>query len=101
MSDGCSIPAALRPFFPKTEAVRVFCLQHDERYYYGGSRADRLRADLAFALALVNVGVSAETVEKMFAGVRMFGGPAGRQPYSWAFGGKVYAYTDKPASAED
>lgn len=94
-SDGCSIPAALQQFFPRSPAVRACCVRHDERYYYGGSKEDRLRADLEWAIALLDTGeVSAETVEKMLAGVRAFGGPSGRNPkYSWGFGGKVFAYT--------
>jgi hypothetical protein len=97
MSDGCSIPAALRSFFPSTPEVRACCVRHDERYYYGGSRADRLRADLAFGVALLDAGVSAETVEKMVAAVRAFGGPSGRRSYSWAFGGGVFEYSSSPA----
>jgi len=73
--------------------VRACCVRHDERYYYGGTREDRLRADLEWAIALLDTKeVTAETAEKMFAGVRAFGGPGGRQPYSWAFGGKRYVY---------
>jgi hypothetical protein len=94
MSDGCSIPKALQQFFPNSPRVRAACVHHDELYYYGGSREDRLRADLEWAMILLDTGeVSAETAEKMFQFVRALGGPSGRQSYSWAFGGGVFAYT--------
>jgi hypothetical protein len=91
-SDGCSVPEPLKQFFPNTPAVRAVCVRHDARYYRGGTREDRLIADAIFLRDLVEAGVNAETAEKMFTGVRMFGGPSGRQKYSWAFGGQRFVY---------
>lgn len=101
-SDGCSIPEWVKPFITQiTPAIHDACVRHDEKYYYGGSREDRLRADYEWAIALLLTGdISIEGVEQWFAMVRIAGGPNGRNPkYSWAFGGKVFAYTPSRVKA--
>lgn len=104
MSDGCSVPEPLRPFFPCDDpAVRACCVIHDSEYYRGGTREQRLLADLMFAYNLLSTGqVSEETVWKMFLGVRAGGGPSGRIPgVSWAFGGNRFVYDEPQPSAWD
>lgn len=95
MSDGCSVPPFLKPFFPCDDpAVIACCKVHDEAYYYGGTREQRLAADVMFCYNLLATGkVNAETAEKMFLGVRVGGGPSGRiHGVSWAFGGNRFVY---------
>ncbi len=104
LSDGCSVPAPLRPFFPVDKPeVRACCEIHDAAYYSGGTREQRLAADLLFAYNLLATGhVSAETAEKMYAGVRIGGGPSGRIPgVSWAFGGGRFVYDEPQPSRWD
>jgi len=94
-SDGCSIPKALKPFFPETPAVRACCEKHDAVYYRGGTRADRLRADLQLALDWLATGdVTAAQVEQGYWAIRIGGGPEGCFPYSWAFGGQRFVYDE-------
>lgn len=94
MSDGCSIPHHLRGFIEITHSMRACCVRHDRRYYYGGSREDRLYADTIFLKELIEVGVSAALAEEMFMSVRLFGGPEIRAKFSWAFGGKRFCYDE-------
>lgn len=100
MSDGCSVPDALRPLFPidKPE-IRATCVLHDAAYYYGGTKEQRLAADLMFGYNLIATGkVSADTAEQFVAGVRAGGGPSGRIPgVSWAFGGERFCYDESPS----
>lgn len=91
-SDGCSVPTWLKPFFPDTPAIRAACERHDAKYYVGGTREDRLKADAELLVEWLVAGMNAETAEKGFAAIRVGGGPSGKQPYSWAFGGKRFVY---------
>jgi len=99
MSDGCSVPEGLRPFFPNTPTVRACCIRHDRAYYLGGSRTDRLRADLQLATDWLATGeVPTWKVMQGLWAIRIGGGPKHRVPnVSWAFGGSVFKYTDHPA----
>ena len=101
MSDGCSVPEFLRVVLPleSPEAIAA-CRRHDHAYYLGGSKIDRLRADLYFALALLDTD-EREKAELYFAAVRTGGEPAFRQRgVSWAFGGEVFQYSDVPAEED-
>lgn len=102
MSDGCSVPDALRGLLPleSPEAVAA-CRRHDEKYYYGGSKKDRLRADLEFALALLDTPDGGKA-EGYYTGVRTWGGPSLRlSGVSWSFGGRYFRYSDAPAEPLD
>lgn len=91
MSDGCSGPQVMSDI----PATRACCVRHDEKYYYGGSAAARLRADRAFYACLRLVGLPIWRAYIVYYSVRLFGGPKGRKPgVSWAFGGEIFAYTD-------
>jgi len=98
-SDGCSIPALLRPLFPVTEEQRQACVRHDEAYYYGGTREDRLIADATLMIEWVRAGMTAEQAQSGFEAIRLGGGPELRQPYSWAFGGERFVYDPEKETA--
>jgi hypothetical protein len=96
MSDGCS-GAPLLSALPK--ACRC-CVRHDRAYYYGGSEEDRLTADKAFLACLLAAGAPWWRARGAYQMVRWFGGPDRRvHGVSWAFGGHIFAYTEKPAEA--
>ena len=92
MSDGCSVPSLLRPFFPLTPEQRQACVRHDEKYYYGGTKADRLIADATLMIEWVLADMDVVQAEHGFQAVRAGGGPGGRKRYSWAFGGQRFVY---------
>ena len=98
MSDGCSIPEPLRPFFPNTPAERECCVRHDARYYVGGTEEDRLVADAQLLIDWLKTGdVSAAQAQVAFEAVRMFGKPELRvHGVSWAFGGGRFVYDPSP-----
>jgi hypothetical protein len=96
MSDGCSGPVPVGE--PKYLAC---CFRHDEAYYYGGSRADRLVADEALRACWIANGMGWIDADIRVWFIRLFGGPMWRRKnVSWAFGGEVFAYTDAPATPE-
>jgi len=94
-SDGCSIPSLLVSVFPITPEQRKACERHDEKYYYGGTREDRLIADATLLIEWVKAGMLAEQALSGFEAIRYGGGPEWRKPYSWAFGGKRFVYDVK------
>jgi hypothetical protein len=102
-SDGCSVPALVRPVIPsETEAVRVACTVHDEAYYYGGSEDDRRRADERLRTALIAAGMAPWKARVYYVGVRLGGGPEWRiKGVSWSFGGEYFQYSDRPAVPDD
>ena len=92
-SDGCSIPDFLKPLFKLTPKQAEGCVEHDRSYYYGGTKRQRLEADVKLMFWWIDHGKSIEEAEMGFNMVRRFGGPDGRNPkYSWAFGGKRFVY---------
>ena len=98
MSDGCSIPGGecglSIPFTPDQHAC---CVRHDRAYYFGGSVNDRYSADNALRACMLAAGLDPVLTDVIFTGVRVGGGPEFRRPgISWAFGGKVFAYTRRP-----
>lgn len=103
MSDGCSVPAWLRFVVPlETPAQQAICREHDEAYYYGGTEAERLAADLKFAYRLVSeTGMDPDTVMTYFNSVRVGGHPKFRiRGVSWAFGGERFCYGERAVPAE-
>lgn len=95
-SDGCSGPDWIhRIFQPPLRA----CLDHDRRYYYGGSELHRKAADESFRLDLIKHGLSAWKARVYCRAVKLGGHPAFHiKKVSWSFGGKFFAYADKPAT---
>jgi len=82
-SDGCSV-------FPDgtLEEQTLWancCIKHDLNYWKGGTRAQRLTADLALKQCVATVG-KPEIAKLMLAGVRMGGGPYLPTSYRWGYG---------------
>ena len=118
-SDGCSALAFMTMTARTVEAqlaivIWVFgddaraaiaaCFAHDRRYYLGGSRQDRRRADAELAAAWRSlIGSRWDIRRRLFiaggwAAVRLFGGPRGKRPgVSWSFGGGLFQYSAAPA----
>lgn len=96
-SDGCSVPAWLKPLFPETPAVRACCERHDGKYYKGGTKKQRLLADIALLVEWLDTGdVTVEQAEAGFNAVRAGGGPEWRvRRVSWAFGGERFVYDER------
>lgn len=97
MSDGCTIPKHAIPFFAVTKADTACCVVHDRAYYFGGSERARYEADSDLATCWLHAGMGGAQVTLGYTAVRVGGGPYGRQPYSWAFGGNRFVYSDQPA----
>lgn len=96
MSDGCSVPALLGPLFPISADQRKACVRHDKKYYYGGTKKDRLLADTTLMLEWVDAGMPIDQAVWGFNAVRAGGGPEGQNPkYSWAFGGERFVYDEE------
>lgn len=62
-------------------------LPHDLAYAFGeaGDTQARLEADQRFKDDLLDAGVSARAAKMMYRAVRLFGGEAWKQDYSWGF----------------
>ena len=62
-------------------------LKHDLKYAYGeqGNDTEKLRADLEFALDILNDGASPRMAKLMFAAVDSGGKEELNTPYSWAY----------------
>jgi hypothetical protein len=90
MSDGCTAAPDAGPWGDH----RRCCVEHDRRYYYGGTKADRREADVAMRSCMVSRGMPAPFAWLYFGAVRVFGHPAGHRPgVSWAFGGGRFCYS--------
>lgn len=61
------------------------CVEHDIAYYYGGSRADRLRADRKMWRDVADTGHPI-VASLMYIGVRMGGAPYFNTKWRWGFG---------------
>ena len=103
MSDGCSVPWGIRLLTSiSLDGIRAVCVRHDEKYYYGGGKADRLRADLEAALGWLAAGMPVDEVERWYTAVRWMGAPNMKRPnVSWAFGGARFQYDTAPATPEE
>ncbi len=95
MSDGCTNA----PDAGWWGVHRECCLEHDRVYYYGGNRVDRLDADRALFSCLLVRGMPAPIAWLYFRAVRVFGHPCRRRAgVSWAWGGRRFKYSRRPAS---
>ena len=61
------------------------CIQHDMAYWKGGTRPERLAADLALEQCVNNLG-EPEIARIMLAGVRAGGTPYLPSSYRWGYG---------------
>ena len=70
----CSVPDWLRVLLPlETPRQQGACRKHDEAYARGGTRADRLQADLDFCDDLLWADMDPDRAEQYLWGVRMYG----------------------------
>lgn len=94
MCDGCNVPWFARDWVSADDPkIRSACCRHDERYYYGGTSADRRRADAYLYNDLVEAGEPVPIAWLMWAHVRLYGSiywPTNTK--KWAWGGKRYSY---------
>ena len=90
----CSVPRWLRWLLPdEPVAAWPCCEDHDTRYERGGSREDRLEADLAFYQCLLVSRMPIRSARIYYFAVRLFGGPFWRIPrFSWAWGARRFRY---------
>jgi hypothetical protein len=61
------------------------CVAHDRAYWRGGTRDERMQADLALETCVAEVGEPA-IAKLMLAGVRVGGSPWWPTPYRWGYG---------------
>jgi hypothetical protein len=82
-TDGCSeFPDGT----PRHRQIwRACCVAHDRAYWRGGTREERLQADLDLETCVAEVGEPA-IARLMLAGVRVGGSPWWPTPYRWGYG---------------
>lgn len=107
MSDGCSVPDWMVPIkaYFETPVARQVCEHHDHAYYLGGPPEWRLLVDAEWLARIVRRCVlpgemPLKIAERGYTAIRIFGGPHWRKPWSWAFGGCVWCYSDRPAEEQ-
>ena len=61
------------------------CIEHDKKYWMGGTYKQRLQADLDLRACVRSVGKPA-IAELMLAGVRVGGSPWLNTPFRWGYG---------------
>jgi hypothetical protein len=90
LSDGCSVPKALRFWAPiEGPADLAVCLEHDRAYYYGGTEREKAIADAELLLGhLRNGHMSVAECHRRHTAVRM----AGKSHW-----GEYGVFTDEPA----
>lgn len=70
----CSVPDWLRPIVGwETPEQQAACQRHDNAYTHGGTRTQRLRADLRLALDWLDADMDPDNVELRFYYVRQYG----------------------------
>ena len=100
-STGCAAQPRLRPF--STDGCTMFpngvpkhddlwldcCVKHDHKYWMGGTRAERLKADVELRDCVAAVGDS-ESAELMLKGVRVGGTPYLPTGWRWGYGWRYF-----------
>ena len=84
-SDGCSM-------FPDGKYVSC-CEMHDLTYHKGGTKIERLKADLKLAECVAGSTGKVWLAVLMFIGVRIGGVPWLPTPWRWGFG---HRYFERP-----
>lgn len=79
MSNGCTL-------FPQGN-WRSCCVKHDRKYYYGGTRMMKLRADLDLMKCIAHKGHPIMGLIA-FIGITLFGGPYWTHKARWNRGHK-------------
>ena len=83
-SDGCSL-------FPDKSLISEeewcdCCFEHDIAYWQGGTKEERLNADIALRACILDKTGKKELAETMYAGVRFGGSPYFYNWYRWGYG---------------
>ncbi|MFK8012815.1 MAG: hypothetical protein AB8B80_12300 [Marinicellaceae bacterium] len=93
-SDGCSGGMSaiykqlefLHQSYGKNLAWRNCCEIHDEAYYYGGSKEEKLIADEKLSICVSKVVGNQFIGKAMQVAVEIGGGPHLPTPYRWGYG---------------
>ena len=98
-SDGCTVLSwPYNKLTGRELPFRQCCVDHDEAYWYGGTKIQRKRADLVLMRCVARYGKTA--VGKlaywilsriMYVGVRIGGSPKIGVPWRWEYGTKYTA----------
>lgn len=88
-TDGCSggMTALWRLVFRRDPPWNDLCVQHDQAYWAGGTRADRFIADCDLMCGVMMRGHMTIAV-LMFLAVRLGGHPLLPLPWRWGYGFK-------------
>ncbi len=83
-SDGCSL-------FPDRSIINeddwcACCFEHDIAYWRGGTKEERLAADVALRECILEKTGNEELADMMFTGVRVGGSPYFYSWYRWGYG---------------
>ncbi|NDV63480.1 hypothetical protein G0Q06_13525 [Puniceicoccales bacterium CK1056] len=83
-SDGCSL-------FPDRSLISEedwcdCCFEHDIAYWMGGTKEERLAADIALRECILEKTGNTELAELMYLGVRAGGSPYFYNWYRWGYG---------------
>ncbi|MCX5795989.1 MAG: hypothetical protein NTY77_10880 [Elusimicrobia bacterium] len=98
---GCASQPRLRPF--TTDGCSLFpdgtsehkdlwldcCKKHDHKYWMGGTKAERLQADIELRNCVAGVG-EPRTAELMLQGVRAGGTPYLPTRFRWGYGWRYF-----------
>jgi len=98
VSDGCSL-------FPDgtikdKEKWKQCCIEHDIAYWQGGTKQDRINADIKLRDDILKKTGNKELAELVYQAVRTWGGPAFPSWYRWGYGWP-YGRGYKPLSLEE
>lgn len=81
VTDGCS----MWPDRWFKGSIFAFCVEHDLKYWVGGTDYDRLEADATLMLQVAKAE-DVNVATAMFGGVRVGGSPKTPLPWKWGFG---------------
>jgi len=108
----CSSSTTIKPFttdgcsaFPDRSMITHkdwcnCCVTHDFAYWRGGTAAQRLAADQALQVCVLQTTGNKSLADTMYAGVRAGGGPYYFTTYRWGYGWP-YGREYKPLSAAE
>ena len=65
------------------------CIKHDREYWMGGTKAERLKADIGLRACVAAVG-EPKTAELMLKGVRVGGTPYLPTSWRWGYGWRYF-----------
>lgn len=84
MTDGCSVQPDGELY--KMERWQPCCIEHDKKYWAGGSEDMRTRADLDFRSCLADLGMNQFATMLWYNAIRMAGEPFLDFTWRWGYG---------------